>query len=56
VHIQSIRVGNFRSIEDSGLLTFERGFNLIVGANNVGKSSFDQLGGGVQYYLGLFIP
>jgi hypothetical protein len=39
MHIRSVRVSNYRSIDDSGVLTFEPGINLIVGANNVGKSS-----------------
>ncbi len=39
MYIRKIRVQNFRSIRDSGWLTFSHGFNLIVGANNVGKSS-----------------
>lgn len=39
MYIRSIRVRNYRSIFDSGALQFSPGFNLIVGANNVGKSS-----------------
>jgi predicted ATP-dependent endonuclease of OLD family len=39
MHLQSIRIVNYRSFQDSGPITFKPGFNLIVGANNVGKSS-----------------
>jgi energy-coupling factor transporter ATP-binding protein EcfA2 len=39
MRIESIRIQNYRSIPDSGELRFEPGFNLIVGANSVGKSS-----------------
>jgi hypothetical protein len=39
VHIRSTRIRNYRSISDSGTLSFSPGFNLVVGANNVGKSS-----------------
>jgi energy-coupling factor transporter ATP-binding protein EcfA2 len=39
MHIQSIRIRNYRGFEDSQTLNFSPGFNLIVGANNVGKSS-----------------
>lgn len=39
MYIKTIQVKNYRSIDDSGVLTFAPGFNLIVGANNVGKSS-----------------
>jgi len=39
MHIQGARIRNYRSILDSGELSFQGGFNLIVGANNVGKSS-----------------
>jgi hypothetical protein len=39
MHIESIQVTNYRSIFDSDRLKFSPGFNLIVGANNVGKSS-----------------
>jgi hypothetical protein len=39
MHIESVRIKNYRSILDSTALTFSPGFNLVVGANNVGKSS-----------------
>jgi hypothetical protein len=39
MRIDSIRIQNYRSILDSGQLSFAPGFNLVVGANNVGKSS-----------------
>jgi energy-coupling factor transporter ATP-binding protein EcfA2 len=39
MYIESARITNYRSILDSGSLTFSPGFNLVVGANNVGKSS-----------------
>jgi AAA domain len=39
LRIKSIRIQNYRSFLDSGKLSFSAGFNLVVGANNVGKSS-----------------
>jgi energy-coupling factor transporter ATP-binding protein EcfA2 len=39
VRIESIRILNYRSMLDSRELSFSAGFNLVVGANNVGKSS-----------------
>jgi energy-coupling factor transporter ATP-binding protein EcfA2 len=39
MHIQSVRIKNYRGFQDSETLNFSPGFNLIVGANNVGKSS-----------------
>jgi energy-coupling factor transporter ATP-binding protein EcfA2 len=39
MRISSARIRNYRSILDSGPLSFSPGFNVIVGANNVGKSS-----------------
>jgi energy-coupling factor transporter ATP-binding protein EcfA2 len=39
MRIDAVRVRNYRSILDSGFLSFQPGFNVIVGANNVGKSS-----------------
>lgn len=39
MYIESVRIKNYRSILDSAMLTFSPGFNLVVGANNVGKSS-----------------
>ena len=39
MHIDSVSIQNYRSILDSGTLSFSPGFNLVVGANNVGKSS-----------------
>ena len=39
MRIESVRIHNYRSIQDSGALSFSSGFNLVVGANNVGKSS-----------------
>jgi energy-coupling factor transporter ATP-binding protein EcfA2 len=39
MRIDSVRVRNYRSILDSGSISFSPGFNVIVGANNVGKSS-----------------
>lgn len=39
MRVDSIRIHNYRSILDSQDLAFSPGFNLIVGANNVGKSS-----------------
>ena len=37
--IATVRIKNYRSISDSGELSFGPGFNLVVGPNNVGKSS-----------------
>jgi len=39
MRLESIRVRNYRSYGDSGILRFSPGFNLIVGSNNVGKTS-----------------
>jgi uncharacterized protein with GYD domain len=39
MHISSIRIRNYRSFGDSGALSFFPGINLVVGANNVGKSA-----------------
>jgi hypothetical protein len=39
MRIKSIRVRNYRSFADSRSLSFGPGFNVVVGANNVGKSS-----------------
>lgn len=39
MRLESIRIHNYRSFLDSGKLSFSAGFNLVVGANNVGKSS-----------------
>jgi energy-coupling factor transporter ATP-binding protein EcfA2 len=39
MRLKSIRIQNYRSFLDSGKLSFSAGFNLVVGANNVGKSS-----------------
>jgi predicted ATP-dependent endonuclease of OLD family len=39
MRLESIRIRNYRSFLDSGVLSFSAGFNLVVGANNVGKSS-----------------
>jgi hypothetical protein len=39
MRLESVRIYNYRSFLDSGKLSFSAGFNLVVGANNVGKSS-----------------
>ncbi len=39
MHIKSVRIRNYRSFFDSRELSFSPGVNLVVGANNVGKSS-----------------
>jgi energy-coupling factor transporter ATP-binding protein EcfA2 len=39
MRLESIRIYNYRSFQDSKGLSFSAGFNLVVGANNVGKSS-----------------
>lgn len=39
MYIKSVRIRNYRSFRDSGPLNFSSGINLVVGANNVGKSS-----------------
>lgn len=39
MHIEHLRVQNYRSIWDSGDLAFYPGFNIVVGPNNVGKTS-----------------
>lgn len=39
MHVASIRIRNYRSFRDSGALAFSPGINLVVGPNNVGKSS-----------------
>src|ERR1700722_15364992 len=39
MRLESIRIRNYRSFLDSGVLSFSAGFNLVVGANNGGKSS-----------------
>lgn len=40
MRLHKARVTGFQSFADSGDVTFERGINLIVGPNNVGKSAF----------------
>jgi hypothetical protein len=39
MRIQTIQIQNYRCFEDSGELTFAAGFNLVIGRNNVGKST-----------------
>lgn len=39
MRLESIRIQNYRSFSDSGFLKFSPGFNIVVGANNVGKTS-----------------
>ena len=39
MRLDSNRIQNFRSMPVSGSLSFSAGFNLVVGANYVGKSS-----------------
>lgn len=39
MRIESVWIRNYRSFRDSGEITLSPGWNLIVGANNVGKSS-----------------
>ena len=39
MHISAIKIYNYRSFLETERLSFSPGFNLIVGANSVGKSS-----------------
>ncbi len=39
MQLQELRVEGYQSFADTGWLTFKKGFNLIVGQNNAGKSA-----------------
>jgi hypothetical protein len=39
VHLSSFRVTNYKSFRDSGVIRLGPGFNVVVGANNVGKTA-----------------
>lgn len=39
MYLRSLRIQNYKSFEDSGELSFGRGFNVVVGQNNVGKTA-----------------
>jgi hypothetical protein len=39
VHLSSFRVTNYKSFRDSETVRLETGFNVVVGANNVGKTA-----------------
>ena len=39
MHLSKFRVTNYKSFRDSGEVRLEPGFNVIVGANNVGKTA-----------------
>jgi predicted ATP-dependent endonuclease of OLD family len=40
MHITSMRIENYKSYHDSGEIPLTNGFNVIVGANNAGKTAF----------------
>jgi AAA15 family ATPase/GTPase len=40
--IKNFQVLNFKSYRDSGILKFGRGFNIITGQNNAGKTALLQ--------------
>jgi predicted ATPase len=42
MYLRSARVRNFKSFIDSGLANFARGFSVVVGQNNSGKTAFLQ--------------
>lgn len=42
MNIESFRIANYKSFEDSGNLGLEPGFNVIVGQNNVGKTALTE--------------
>jgi hypothetical protein len=39
VYISKFRLRNFKSFADTGQIELRPGFNLVIGANNVGKSA-----------------
>jgi AAA15 family ATPase/GTPase len=39
MYITSLQIENYKSYRNSGEIPFTKGFNVIVGANNVGKTS-----------------
>jgi DNA repair exonuclease SbcCD ATPase subunit len=42
LYLSGVRVENFQAYGDSGEVVFQPGFNLLIGTNNSGKSSFLQ--------------
>lgn len=39
MYIEQIAISNYKSFYDSGVMEFTAGFNVIVGANNAGKTA-----------------
>ena len=39
MRISKFRVVNYKSFQDSGVVTFSTGFNVVIGQNNVGKTA-----------------
>jgi AAA15 family ATPase/GTPase len=39
MHISKFQLFNYKSFQDSGLLEFTQGINIIVGQNNAGKTA-----------------
>jgi predicted ATP-dependent endonuclease of OLD family len=42
VHLSSLRITNYKSFADSGLVRLESGFNVVVGRNNVGMTALEE--------------